>query len=245
MFFAADYQPEVGFMKRLPDAAEILRAALKTQNWGTTAASGYFVRDLTKRLFFTIDLQRLGGQAIGVQAWESSLNDYASAFRHILEQLGVKTLKRIGFRVQTFVPTGMSHAEMVDLSYGSFLAPAQELKDICGKPEDALAQLHGAFEDMKLQLIIAPMNSEHVNLQIGAVPNLEHFLESRFFDSGLKEFRERVMSDCLFIDIDLSRQNYNYADVLVFMRESFRAADTVATLAIERLKSLRKKRGTV
>jgi len=242
-YFAVDYQPEVGFPRRIPEAAEVLQAKLKTLTWGISNTGGYFFRVPAKRLFFTVEWQRFYAQSIGVLAWQSNLNEYGALFKTVVEKIGAKTLKRIGFKVQAFLPTGMSHAEMVDVMYGSFLPPAKEFESLCEKPEDALVQIHGTQGNMKLQLIVAPMNEEQAGLQVGMIPNLEHFLEPKFFDTGLKEFRDRVVGNCLLVDMDLYRQNIDYGELPSFVKESFAAADRVATATVLRLKSLRSKRG--
>ncbi len=242
-FFAADYQPEVGFLKSLPDAAEVLQKKLDTLAWGTTTPNnGYFFRVPARKLIFSIDLQRLFAQGIGLHSWQSSLNDFASMFRSALEKAGVKALKRVGFKVWSFSRTEMSHSEMADLMFGSFLVPRQELGGLYGNTDDALVLIHGSHGDMKLQLTVAPMNAEQVAQQVSQISNLEHFSEPKFFDAGLKEFRDRVVGDCLFVDLDLFRQDVDCSDVLSFTRNSLTAADEVVTATVRRLKHLQVKR---
>jgi hypothetical protein len=131
---------------------------------------------------------------------------------------------------------------MADLMFGSYLLPAAELQDVCGKLEDVLVQLHGDQEGMKLQLILAPMTADQAVQQFQAIPNLETFLEPKLFDVGLKEFKDRIAQDCFFVSADLSRADVPITEVSFFTRKSLEVADTIMGVAIQKLKSLPVKR---
>jgi hypothetical protein len=241
-FVAVDYEPEIGYSRTIIDAAEAIQSKLRSRTWGTIQ-NGFFFRVVEKRLFFTVDLKRLYVQGIGILAWQTSLNDHGNMIRSALERLGVKTLKRVGFQTLGFFQTGMTHAEMADLMYGCFLPPPAELDGLCGKPEDALVQLHGEKDNMKLRLVMAPMNAEQSAAQVSLIPNPEAFLEPKFFDSTLKEFKERVVGDCFYIDTEFVRTDIPCADVASFFKDAFAAADSTTTAAVQRLKGFRGKKG--
>lgn len=158
--------------------------------------------------------------------------------------MGVKSLKRIGFKVSAFLLIGMSHKEICDLLPGSYLAPKMELEPVCGKLEDAWVQLHGGYKSLKLQLVIAPMTREQTSQQFMATPNLEQFLEPKYLDTGVKDFRDRLASDCFFLDVDVFRTDVPTNELLFFLKEALEGVEKVAENAVQRLKSMRPKRGT-
>jgi hypothetical protein len=160
-----------------------------------------------------------------------------------LGRLEIRRLKRIGFKAITFLPLQMSHAEMVTLLSGSYLVPSSELESICGKLEDVMLQLHGYRTGMKLTLTLAPQTPEQAGATFMAQPNLGHFLEPPMLDTAAKEFKDRIAQDCLFLDVDLSRQDIPTSELPSFLKAALDEANTVAESAVLKLKSLRPKRG--
>jgi hypothetical protein len=239
---AVDFEPIVGFCRRLPEAVEAAQARLKAAHWASSTVA-YVLRDTVRRRILVLDFRRCQFQTLGLEGWQKDLDENAAIIRVTLETLGVARLKRVGFQAQAFLPLGMSQREMADLMFGSYLLPAVELQDVCGKLEDVLVQLHGEREGMKLQLILAPMTADQAVQQFQLTPNLETFLEPKLFDMGLKEFKDRIAQDCFFVSADLSRADVPTTEVSLFSRTSLEAADTITGAAVQKLKSLRVKKG--
>ena len=72
-------------------------------------------------------------------------------------------------------------------------------------------------------------------------PGLELLIESKFYDTGLKEARDRIAHDCLLIDTDLSRQDVTPEFINPFVRDSLEAADFIAENCVALLTSKRLK----
>ncbi len=238
---AADYEPQVGFATKLSDAAEAIQAKLAAEHWGFGTGS-YLFRDPNSRFLLHLDFRRVSCQTLGLVNWQKRLEEYSSILRVALDRMKIKTLKRVGFKVSSFLPLGLSHSEMADLIFGSYLLPAEELKDVCGKAEDALVQLHGAYKMMKLQLIVAPMSVEQASKQFLSMPNLEHFLEPKLLDTGVKEFGDRLKEACLYIDVDLARTDCEVADLHLFLKDSLEGTQSICEQAVLRFKSLKPKK---
>jgi hypothetical protein len=242
-YFAADYLPQVAFSRTLIDAAETLQTKLRSKHWGRTPAGGFAFRVPEHQQLFTLDSQRLYAQAVGLLKWQQEMTENGQLFSKVLTKLGVQTLGRIGFKVWAFLNTKMSHAEMVALLQGAFLVQSTDLEPICGKLDDALLQLHGNRKDLKVTLILAPTNADQTNNWVANLLNLEHFLEPKFFDAGMKVFRDRVAGDCLVLDIDVFRQEVPVGQVAEFLQGSLTAANEISTACVERLKSLQPRKG--
>ena len=240
--FAIDFEPVVGCDVRLASAAETIQASLRAPHWGF-ATGGYVFRHTVERLLLAVDFRRIVFQTLGLQTWQKKLDEHVEIMMTSLHALGVNRAKRIGFVTQAYLPTGMSHGEMTELMLGSYLAPAEELEEVCGTLEDALVQLHGERDGMKLQLIAAPMTAEQVSQQFMQLPNLEAFVEPKLLDMGVKEFRDRVTAECFFVSVDLSRTDVPVAEIGRFSRQSLDWAQRTADAAVQKLKSLRVKQG--
>jgi hypothetical protein len=72
--------------------------------------------------------------------------------------------------------------------------------------------------------------------------NLDQLVEPKLFDTGLKEFRDRIAMDCLLFDIDLSLENATLERISDFTKQSLEAADDIAEATVARLKRLPTKR---
>jgi hypothetical protein len=237
-FFAADFEAAVGMELKVPKAAEALQSRLKAAHWGI-APGKYLLRDTARRLIAGVDFHRVFFQTLGLDPWQKGIDEHGTVIKQSLQELGVSRLKRIGFMTQTYLSLGMSHKEMVDLMFGSFFAPSNDLKEILGQPEDCLAQLHGERDKIKFQLIVAPMTTEQCVQNFMQLTNLEAYVEPKLLDTGVKDFKDRLAADCFYVNLDLSRNDAVLSDVTLFLKQSLDLADKITDGAVQKLKSLR------
>ncbi len=240
--FAVEFEPII-LTEKVSSAAEVVQKRLKTPHWGLNPG-GYVFRDIGQRRIVVVDFRRFMVQTLGVAAWQNGLEDLVTDFRVVLQKLGVVRLKRIGFLTQALLALGMSHREMADLMFGSYLAPAEELREVCGKVEDMLVQLHGEEGNARVQLVAAPQTQEQAVQTLLSVSNLEVFLEPRLLDTAIKDFKDRIGTDCFYVQVDLSRSDIPDSEAATFMRQSLDAADRITERAVQKLKSLRIRRGS-
>lgn len=180
------------------------------------------------------------GQALGLQDWQESLGKYGFLFKTSLEKLGTTQIKRAGFKVWAFLSTGMQHAEMVELMFGSFLVPAHELKDTIGKANDLLLQLHSETRGMKAVTILAPQTAEQATRQILSMNNWEFFKAQQMLDPTVREYCDRAGTDCLMLDIDLVQNDITHIDFPLFLKNALEEADRISTACVLRLRNLKK-----
>jgi hypothetical protein len=240
--FGLDFEAQVGYARRLSEAVEAVQGRFASKYWACTTER-YFLREPTKRFFLSIEFARLGFMGLGLGAWMSGLNDFVSLYQMALEKMGVQKLKRMGFKTQAFIPVDMKHNEISDLMFGSFLVDPKELETICGKPDDVLVQLHGSYKGLKTQTVIAPVTAEQAATAFMANPNLELLLEPKLYDTGLKDFRDRIAMDCLIVDNDLSQTDVTPDAIQSFARDSLDVADKITEAAVYRLMRRQTKKG--
>jgi len=132
----------------------------------------------------------------------------------------------------------MSHAELCDLMLGSFLASAQDLGRIFGEHADPLLQMQGEKNGFKYVLIVTPMNPKQIADNFRQYGNLEHFLEDKFLDAGVKKFQEHITSsDCLYFDIDLFQHKVSGDRLREFATSSLEQAERMADMCVRFLQS--------
>jgi len=240
-FFSATFELRIGFLSRLYKAAEALQNSIKARHW--SIGRGAMLRDIDRNMLFMLDHQNLAAQALAYLAWESRVDELSPAFREALKGMDVKKVKRAGFKTVAYIPTDMTHPEMVELLFGSFLPPPNEFEAICGQTNDALVQLHGVREGMSYIVTVAPMTVEQATGSFQAWPNFEHYLDDpKWFDDRLKLIREKITSsDCLYVDVDVSKMDVDPTELSFFMQNSLKACDDATAATVNKLKSLQAK----
>lgn len=240
--FAVDFDAQIGYARRLSEAVEAVHGRLPTKQWACTTER-YYLRDIEKRFVLSLEFARIGFTSLGLDTWTTRMTEFVSLFKLGLDTMGVEKLKRVGFKTQAFIATGMSHSEMCDLMFGSFLVEAKELENVCGKPTDTLVQLHGTHKGMRTLTVITPANSEQSAQSFMANPGLDLLVEPKLYDTGLRDFRDRIPKECLLIENDLFQLDPAPSDIQGFARESLEASEDIAEAVIFKLKRIQGRRG--
>jgi hypothetical protein len=234
-YCAIDYPFKVG--ARFAAAADEICEECKPESLTVTMRS-YVFQWPSKCVFLTLDIQRLLWQTIGLGAWEQSLPQHTEITRRVLHVLGVEKFNRIGFKVSSYLPLGMTHAEMCQLMLGSFLNEEDQLKDVCDPPYDSRIQLEGDQDGMHYVLQATPMSKEQVAGTL-SLPTSEALLKPKSAGSRpAVEFYDRVTdSDVLYYDIDLSRKECPANQLEPFLKQSLETAAKIAKRCVDRLQS--------
>jgi len=235
-YFAVDFEPCLD--ARVAEAAERIRTQFEPEHVTATVPLSYLFRWPSQRYFATLDVRRFGWQSLGLAPWNDKLAEHLDMISVGLDTVGAQDLRRIGFKVSAYLPLSMSHAELSDLMFGSFLASAQDLDCIFGEHVDPLLEMHGEKDGFKYVLMVTPMNPEQIANNFRQHRNLEHFLEDRFLDTAVKKFQEGITnSDCLYFDIDLFQQKVSPDRLREFAKSSLAQAERMADMCVRFLRS--------
>jgi hypothetical protein len=240
-FFAIDFKPRLDFVRKLSDIAESVGRRLDNPIWSSNAEQ-YVIRDIANRYLYVFNSRRLFCQTLGLEPWTRRIGDHSDVMNDALKIMDVVELKRVGFQVNCWLSVEMTHAEMVDLLYGSFLANSSDLEPTFGKIDDALIQIHGSNHGMKSRTVIAPQTVEDVETSFSKVVNLELFVENKLIDPTIREFRRGIERESLYMEIDLSIENSSVSGLRKFMTDSLEAAEKITEGSIAYLRSLPAKR---
>jgi len=235
-YFAVDFEPCLD--ARVAEAAEKIRAQFKPQEINARVPFSYLFRWPSQRYLATLDVRRFACQSLGLTPWNDNLTKHLDMIKVGLDTVRATEFARIGFKVSAYLPLSMSHAELSDLMFGSFLASAQDLDCIFGEHVDPLLQMHGEKDGFKYVLTVTPMNPEQIANNFRQHGNLEHFLEDRFLDTAVKRFQEDITSsDCLYFDIDLFQQKVSPDRLREFAKSSLAQAERMADMCVRFLRS--------
>ncbi len=240
--FAVDFAPQFGV--KVANAADEIYVKYEPAEVNAAPPVTYFYRWPADQRFLFMSHQRIAWHTLGLSWWREHLNEHGAVVRTALNVIGVQRLKRIGFRVSAYLPLEMSHAEMTDLLFGSFLVPRKNLEEAGGEVTDSLVQLEGKHHGFEYLLRISPMTKQQISDGFLALPNLEQFMRNKFVDSGIKDFYDRItQSDSLLFDLDLFQKDLQVDVVDNFLRESLCAAEAMADVCVRQLRSKPVKNG--
>ena len=235
-YFAVDFEPHLG--TRVGNAAQKIYERLSPQEVAASTPLRYAFCWPSERWILMFNVRRIAWQSLGLAQWSENLDKHVDTIRVALETIGVRTFKRIGFKVTAYLPMQMSHHELCNLMFGSFLASSDELEKVFGQGADPLLHVEGEREGFKYSLFVSPMNPEQIANNFRQNKNLEHFLTDKFLDTAVKDFQERITSaDCLFFDIDLFQNNLSAERLNQFVSESLKQAERTADVCVRCLRS--------
>lgn len=235
-FFAVDFEPHLG--AKLGTVAEQIHAERKPAKTSIAAPVSYTFAWPDDRILMILGFQRIAWQTLGLSAWGEKLEEHASVMKSALNALEVEKFNRIGFKVEGYLPLGMSHAELSQLMFGSFLVPAEELHDVCEEVDDPLVRMEGKRNGLQCLVTLCAMNTEQVSRQFLHVNNLEHFIQHKLLDTTVKDFHDGITrDDCFYFDIDLFDRDVSADTLDSFMKTSLATCEEIANASVRRLQS--------
>jgi hypothetical protein len=241
-YCALDYEPRLG--SGFASAADVICRELNPNRIVNASVLSYTFQWPAECFAITLGAQRLMWQTLGLGPWQKELVKRIDTTREILRALGVQQFKRIGFKVTAYLPLGMTHAEMCQLMFGSFLVGVDELKEVCDPPYDTCLQIEGDQQGMHYILNAGPLTTKQAGETFGQVGNFGPFLKNKLSERATLEFYDRVTeSDVFLFDIDLSRTDCPADQLECFLTQSLETAGKIANRCVDRLQSKPIKRG--
>lgn len=235
-YFKVAYDPQFG--ARLAEAGDAIYKELTPPYFGLGAPLAYVFSWPSERYFLALDLRGIAWQSLGLSQWIDGRQQHVKTIRTALDTLGVVKLRRIGFKVSAYLPLQMSHQELCDLMFGSFLTSADEWSEMWGDIVDPSLTLEGEKNGFRYVAAITPANTQQSARVFRQHPNLERFIEDKYLDTGVKDFQARITSsECLFFDVDLSQTDVDVDTLDRFTRDSLEEAERIADWCVRRLRS--------
>ena len=171
-FFAIDYDLQLG--KRLDCAVDSITDAFLPKRVGL-GAQVFDFQWPEKGFHAVLSPKRIAIETLGLDAWTSNRAEHLRLVKSALQELKLTSLKRIGFKVLGYLPLGISHSEMIDLMFGSFLMPRELLSPIIDGTLDPLIHFESKDGELKYTLDISAMSAEQAANSVLAMPNADHY----------------------------------------------------------------------
>jgi hypothetical protein len=239
-FFVAHFDPQIAYAKKLPNIVEAALKKSKAPHWESTAER-YRIRDTNKKYLYHFDHQLFYCQTLGLDPWIANLDDHIEIMSTAFSKMDVTRIKRLSFQVSIQLPLEMSHSELCDLMFGSYLVDREELSTTYGKIDDVLLHLYGNYKGIKTQTTIAPQTVEQSRKSFLSAGNLDAFVEPKFIDTCIKEHYERISKDCLSLIIEMIKEDVPVSALRSSLDHSFEGAEKIADGTVLRIKGLKPK----
>jgi hypothetical protein len=187
----------------------------------------------------TLTPKRFACQTLGLDVWRGELSTFIKSVRETLTFLEVTSVKRIGFKVYSFLNQEMSHAELADLFFGTYLCVADDLSCICDKPADPSFTLSDAERSgMGLHFRLTAATPEQSLQALSSIVNSEQFAKKGTLDTTVRNFFDTIVSSAsLLIEVDLFQENVDAGDTDSFMKKSLREVDEIVLASQAKLLS--------
>lgn len=238
IFFAADFEPQVGCVHRLSQISETHAKKLPKEGaWRASALQYSYVYE-PAHFLLSLDYRRIACQAFGLKYWIENAESNADLFISMLQGYGITSLNRVGLKIRVWLDLKMSFEELRQLFFGTFLLPLNSIAVPLGTIEDHSLQFDGDRNGFRFVFVTSPMTAEHVATSFKSTQNLSSLVVDPLLDTSLVEFLDRLSQDSLYLDIDLFQTKLSPADVRRFLRDGYSNIRDMIENATNFLKSL-------
>jgi hypothetical protein len=233
-----ELEPQLKFIRTLQTAAEEVRERLNAPHWSVTNHN-YVIRDPANGWLIGMNVNRIVIQTLASSVWFDMPDQLCSTLGAAIEKVEVKAVKRVALKFQVYVPLKMTHPEIVDLIFGSYMLDRSVFKSICGEVKDAIVQLHGERHGLRNSVQLTPQTAEEAVAGYLNNPNLEHFLEKRYVDPRVGDFQKRIEEDVLLFDAEVWQKDPAPATIPGFLKGAVGGCEHLCTSATKHLQGLK------
>jgi hypothetical protein len=224
-------------MGRVDTAFEAIYDRVKP-TWMAASPVHYLLRLPERHCLLDLGVKRLSWSLLGLTHWMNHLEDYVNISKYAIEKLRVENIKRIGFKVLSFIPLNMNREEMSRLMFGTFLADRDSLVPVLDNPDDPFVQFHGKKGNLDYVLTLTAMSKADIINTIRNIPNFAHFREDKYPEDNLRSFHSIITSqECFYFDVDFSRTDRPPSDLNEFLPFSLKEAESLAKACVDYLQA--------
>jgi hypothetical protein len=179
-----------------------------------------------------------------LKPWQDAATAVAEAASAILSTLGVTELLRINFRGTGFLDLGMSHEEMVDQLFGSYLPERAQFAGLGTKLYDQIVGLWGERDGRRFRLQLTPQKGEDVVTTFKNIPNLGAFTDDRLAETQVQDAAFAVGSGpAMNVDAEVFAEKASVTQAPVFARDGLKWVDDLTSDAMDLFRSIPRRKG--
>ena len=79
VFFAAHFEPQIAFAKKLPNVVEAVMKHVKAPHWAATGDNKYLIRETDKKFFYLFGHNIFYCQTLGLEPWTANVDGHVEA----------------------------------------------------------------------------------------------------------------------------------------------------------------------
>jgi len=222
--------------QRLQAGVDSIFERLAPNNMAPGAAQCVF--NLADNCLFTASVSQLTWQTLSLSHWKEHEADYIDISSLITGQLGVKKFKRAILKIVAYIPTGMTHAEMSRLMFGSYAVPRDALAPIFGDVDDPVVKFCGKRGGLDYRITLTAMTKADITLTFWHTPNIDLFRSDRTQNDPAREQCNRISAnDAFCIDVDFLQAYFPQQQLKGFLTSARSEAESLIAGSVDYLRA--------
>lgn len=196
-----EFTPQIDFATRLAESAKQCYTTVGSKHWNVTQNSFTLRQTEGDRYLFLADFRRVVCHTFGWRAWKAKREAFDSATSYMLEKFDAAKVKMVT-KTTFFAQLGMTHSEIVDLMFDSFLPERGVVETLYSMPSYDAA-VHYYFNgpgSSKVRIGLFPCTPQDAESHLNTQP-VDLFSATKY-DAELAAWLENLKRDSLMIDIE-------------------------------------------
>ena len=236
------FEPDLCYLSHLPTVLAHIQKNVRGQkldmpHWNVNAQRA-ILRNPNEGVVLAADHKSVQVETLGLKHWSANQDKYTNILGEMLHCYEVTTCKMLRLDICVFLDVGMSHAEIADLFFDSFLPGHDRYASLGIQFDDSYTRLIGSRGNDRVSLHLAPMKAEEVTEEVKRKQNISMFTKDLPFDDTLKRWHDDVARDCFHIRIENARMDASVRELNAFFSDATSFFRKTAEELVNLLKSI-------
>lgn len=199
------FDANIRFLQVVANGAEKFLALTGMKEWQSNGQNILFRRK-DDPVFFYLD--HTGGQCgtLGFNTWLKNKETTLKLFAELCREYKLGTVA-LEMRLYCFFDLQMTHAEMGDLMFGSFLPTRESLPECFATPKDGQAVFESDSANRFFWFEIGPLTVEQTSSRFTSIPNMGIFSVSPLLDTTIEDFHRPIRKENLHVCLRIKNKN--------------------------------------
>lgn len=205
-------------MQKLPSiAAELKKLVKEKDQWAWSGNCNNVTFRVSDRHIVAAAFNGFLAISLGVEEWRNNsaiTNEMANLY---MRGMGAAEMTRMSFRTRSWFDVGMSHAEMCDSFFGSFLARRTQLEEAVPDISDLMLQLHGQTATDKSEVNLFPQTAEQARTTVRNFEGVDAFADQQMRSTPVTGMITAIRGPLLLVDSMVHLSDIPASNVHPFM----------------------------
>ncbi len=231
------FDPNIRFLQVIANGAEKYLSITQFPEWQSNGQHILF-RSKEVPFFFHVDYRSVQSQSLGYNEWTKQKPKVLKFFSQVLHDFKIEVNLELEFQVFCFLDTKMTHTEMAELMFGSFLPLKENLPKSLLESDDGRAVLEINNRNRSIHVAIGPLTKKQAVDKVNAVPNLAVFNSELELRTTVDGFRRSVERECLEVYLLVKSKGFHPSKLETEIDAVEREADAIVSECVSFLRAV-------